>query len=1297
MSKLTLLQFYRDRFNCDPKLLLADSEAVNQLTADAALASIDWSSVAGKIDPSNMGGKNRDKYTGRIDTLESKYKGRVAIYANLRTSDDGTFDYPTVNFVLKGSPEGGWSGLSLLAKLYKEHKGTITQEDRFKWQKQNELKQKEIHKKQQVTRKREFNKQQEKQSLNLKYDQLFSTSPKESGDQLYITNKMLNGIEQYVDIRRCVEFDNKYSLGRKGQEFLAIRFVDIDGQYCGIQRIYEDGTKLNTPGFNFDNGAHCVIGDILNAKTIYAGEGFATCASAYLAFQSNHVAVLVGINSTNLKKVLTLFKHQCPEIKLTLLADNDQWKNQQGLGNAGMKLACYAVDTLGYKAVYPTFDDFINPKQPLDERPTDFNDLHCVAGLSNVRKQLRSHDNRFQPSPKNPFEQTCRLLQFTESGYVNPKTKQPNGKKIKQLAEKALLQGAQLYPIHFDEHEIVNRIHASTQHAHAFFNVNEFFSYLVGKIDWITKKRIKDAQDFRSFSQDILDKPNINYMKFAETFITSEIFNIIKSLSGMVVVRAPMGSGKTQHMISPLMESANKGLYFAHRVSLIASSVGNLNKRRTITTIKGVEPVSLNNLEHVFVKNFSPLKLDKPKPSDDLVQNYQDFKGSGMGIFARNIDQMGMCINSITNSSFSTLLSQLDICTFDEAAQTLRHVADGSACDKPEAVYNAMLHTIKQTKGQVILCDADANDEVIELCEQARPGEVIHVVELATDFSDIKIKYTDNGDQVFNQVFKAVEKGEKCLIANDSATNGRAMYNSLKNRFEKEGKKFLFIYQDSKGNADVEAFNQNPDLAVEQEQYDAVIYSPCISSGVSLESGYFTKHFAILCGSVAPSDAIQMIRRDRNAKEFIIGFNKQNTRFPETKEEIVRGMLAADALNMELDLSDSQMTLSRAYTPFDDIRINIIAKQNKARNDFANNMLLILQGDKYQLERIANDSVEKEIGKTQRSIGREIAIERDMQLQLNEETPDESTAERLKREDCISEAEQAQLKRFDIENQLCAEVNESTIEFNNDRGLSKVKRFELVQGEMNQAAQFDVAEISNNISFNDRSRKYPKMKMLHKVFDLLGIDRKTGEGQFTGEHMRTVRDHLLSSEDNIYLYNSNKIGPYVHPKTTKVKCETTLVKNILNRLGLDLSSTIKGKERKRVSYICPQSWSTMKSYFNARQENNLTSLEPMQYDTDAVVDTRSALSIDISKLYGTDHLTIISDVKPFNSLYSCISGALTGLSLSFEEAVTLLNDEDMTDILSGEMPSEMLRSFFASKAKIEHEKHRYVDKHIAQN
>lgn len=108
------------------------------------------------------------------------------------------------------------------------------------------------------------------------------------------------------------------------------------------------------------------------------------------------------------------------------------------------------------------------------------------------------------------------------------------------------------------------------------------------------------------------------------------------------------------------------------------------------------------------------------------------------------------------------------------------------------------------------------------------------------------------------------------MLATDSSTFAEDVTATLRMHFP--GKKFLCVNQKNKPEPEVEAFTNQPKKMV--KKYDGLIYSPSISSGVSIEQKHFDRHFGMFCGEVVPSDAVQMLRRDRTAKEFIIGFDK---------------------------------------------------------------------------------------------------------------------------------------------------------------------------------------------------------------------------------------------------------------------------------------------------------------------------------------------------------------------------------------------------------------------------------------
>lgn len=117
-----------------------------------------------------------------------------------------------------------------------------------------------------------------------------------------------------------------------------------------------------------------------------------------------------------------------------------------------------------------------------------------------------------------------------------------------------------------------------------------------------------------------------------------------------------------------------------------------------------------------------------------------------------------------------------------------------------------------------------------------------------------------------------------------------------------------------------------------------LIYSPAISSGVSIEERHFTR-ISAASAAVVPSDAIQMLRRDGTATEFMVDLNKLRGVREERRKHPPR-VPAGAAGNRR----DKQRILMRFWTaiacrsvlpipPTSTSKFKVAA-MNQARNDF---------------------------------------------------------------------------------------------------------------------------------------------------------------------------------------------------------------------------------------------------------------------------------------------------------------------------------------------------------------------------
>ncbi len=166
---------------------------------------------------------------------------------------------------------------------------------------------------------------------------------------------------------------------------MLIPVFDTAGTLHGLQEIPAEGKKKFIYGTD-KKGHFATVGEI--GETLYIAEGFATAASIHLALKTG---VFIAFDAGNLPAVAEALHKQYPDKTLVICADNDQWR--PAVGNTGVTQAQIAAAAIGGTVVIPHF----TAEQIADyqashngERPTDFNDLHQIAGLPAALEQLRT-------------------------------------------------------------------------------------------------------------------------------------------------------------------------------------------------------------------------------------------------------------------------------------------------------------------------------------------------------------------------------------------------------------------------------------------------------------------------------------------------------------------------------------------------------------------------------------------------------------------------------------------------------------------------------------------------------------------------------------------------------------------------------------------------------------------------------------------------------------------------------------------------------------------------------------------
>ncbi len=168
---------------------------------------------------------------------------------------------------------------------------------------------------------------------------------------------------------------------------LVVPGYDLEtGRLQTVEYINKEGGKWYEKGCP-KKGAMCILPDqaaLKDSEVVLMTEGYATGASVHLA---TGLPVAVAFDANNLKDAAMTIKRACPNVRITICADNDaRLPDARNVGLAKAKEAATAVP--GCKFVTANFS-------PDEQKKglTDFNDLHQARGLDAVKKSIMAKVN----------------------------------------------------------------------------------------------------------------------------------------------------------------------------------------------------------------------------------------------------------------------------------------------------------------------------------------------------------------------------------------------------------------------------------------------------------------------------------------------------------------------------------------------------------------------------------------------------------------------------------------------------------------------------------------------------------------------------------------------------------------------------------------------------------------------------------------------------------------------------------------------------------------------------------------
>lgn len=1303
---MNLTDFFQHKFNSDPFSLL--DAASNELSDLASAAGIDWHKCANEIQLTSARGSSEKftKYAHHGPAVkEPKLKGKVEIYSRMECSQDG-IKYPFINFVNKGADAGVWNGFQFLISEYRRYKeqngGTVVPLSTRELELRNKAEKRRKEREHQQAISTFIESQRRDADLNeyLQFSDAFANAPVEDGTWPYAIKKRISSVFSCCNVRRVTYWDHgPNSKMSKKQTVMAIPLSHIAdyredresrvGPVVGWQRITKNNDKLQTRAVDsgdFSGSCH-IIGQLRGATRICIVEGFATGASIYSVAKKRFDAVIVAVSANNMIKVVEQVVNLYPGMEVWCALDNDQKTASKGKGNPGLKAGIEVMQK--FPQVRCTRPLFSNDELEL----SDFNDLHAAHGVTETNRQIFSKENRLQ-LPGNSFD--AEMLSLSIAPVADRRA-------FSRQLVRCIDAGMTQCPSKLSPQELIALIKMKLDQLGAD---KALYGTVYNRVKRAFKQKCDKAQAFRSFSEKVTNpaiRPDhITYKQFDTPHMTPAVLDYIKSLSGPVIVRAGMGSGKSKHLLRPMMHSAQRGISVAHRVSLI----GGLWDMMT--------------------------RSDDGRRMNCDILHYQD---PGCQELAPYANKLTICINSIVKGCWQPLMRKHDFFGLDEATQGLRATLSGKAMAHPVDVFNRLIDSIAYSDEHALLVDADASDILVDLCElaMARREQTglstwtqIHVIELPVDVKYKKadgervarrVLYTDT-NRIIVEVLKAVEAGEKFLLATDSTNFAEQLLLQLRDRWPE--KKWLYVSQDTKPDEEVIAFTDSPNQKA--KLYDGLVYSPAISSGVSIEEKHFTRHFGCFCGQVVPSDAIQMLRRDRTATEFMVGLNKLPGVREENAESIRRGFLQALLETAEINdeftdamMDGDRLSLGLADTTYIRMKFKVAAMEAQARNDFANNMICILYADGYNVSHLAEDENASDTGKALRKESKERVWDMTVLRHMEVETPDEDGRDELLAKRSLSEDEQAQLARWDIENELMLDVDPHSLKFLVDGGKRKLTLAEMMTMDEVTAARIDREQQAFTFTYQFRKgsrnefvnitalnretadaqfdsmqpgitgytvqsrpvmevtqRTYASIhrKVAREYFTTCGIDPDTGLGEATQEGMKAAMAKLMDASTADRFNNVLRFGGYINPKSRQKRPETVF-KQVCEALGYATQKRRLSRAQ-GLGYVwslVPESWEFIHGILSRRAESSLSFVQIKLDATVEIDDLDCRSNIELRSQVGSPETAFI------DSILTTIDEAITAMPVPLAWVRTALSIEELAQL--AEMPPRLIQATIA--------------------
>ena len=491
---------------------------------------------------------------------------------------------------------------------------------------------------------------------------------------------------------------------------------------------------------------------------------------------------------------------------------------------------------------------------------------------------------------------------------------------------------------------------------------------------------------------------------------------------------------------------------------------------------------------------------------------------------------LAVCVNSVTAPELADYCSTAENVFIDEFSQVLNQIVGDTVEDK-ERLYAQFKKMVSNAK-RLIISDADLSDRDIEWLEYCRPADVFRIYEIKPDNSALHVTFQQGkkaADVAMGAIISDLDARKHLIVATDSKKKAAKLEELIAR--ERPDVRCLSVHRDNANGERQREFTADPNGQC--VEHDIVIHSPTISSGISIEVDHFDRGYGLFYGVVAPSDAIQMMRRARTLKHWHLSFDMNPPRENEDSASRTFGReMARKDFGIGTETSELEL-----------LKDHIDGWKAKGCNNFARNTLYLLETSGFRIERVTND--DEDYDDASIKLADEAAIAKWIEGILDARDIEKHEYDELRRGK-LTPAKAAMLGRFKIKHALKLEnLTTADVEFyDHGRGTRRLKNFELAAGIV---TPYDPSTYQGDWAL----RESAKARHLPLLLAPLGLDLLKGTGTYGKAEAENVVDLVMGQPTYMDWLGVAHVAHARRPKHA-----VKFVNQILRELGLKT----KGKQ-----------------------------------------------------------------------------------------------------------------------------------------